>query len=311
MRLNNVRMELSFGRGRPMLGRFQIIRNKDRGAAGVRSRLRYGGAATTGDGSARLFENTVGKRVSQLTPTAELRSNPLRPPRKSAKSEGSVVNAAAPAPRARDSRLLLIIVLMLAAGLLWFVTRRLHYLTDYSPGSYSDYFWPRRAGLIPHLVGGIIAITVGVAQIWLGLTRRVHTLHRVLGKIYGVAVLIGSFSGFYLALTIPGHLPYSAGLFMLDVAWLRTTGMALYAIRTRRIEQHREWMLRSYTVTFAFVTFRLLADWLRGWVPVPEDPVADEIDTLAAWACWAVPLLLAEPLIQLRSMRLRARAAAD
>jgi uncharacterized membrane protein len=219
------------------------------------------------------------------------------------------MNVAASAARARDSRLQLLVVLaVLAAALLWFVTSKLHYLIDYSLGSYSDYFWPRRAGLVPHLAGGIVALTVGLGQIWLGLSNRVNTLHRVLGKIYGVAVLIGSLAGFYLALTIPGHLPYSAGLFMLDVAWVLTTGMALYAIRTRRIEQHREWMLRSYTVTFAFVTYRLLSGWLRNWIHVPEDPFADDIDTLMAWACWAVPLLLAEPLIQVRSMRRHTRA---
>jgi hypothetical protein len=43
---------------------------------------------------------------------------------------------------------------------------------------------------------------------------------------------------------------------------------------------------------------------------VPEDPVADDLDTLQAWACWAVPLLFAEPLIQLRSMRRLSRATA-
>src|SRR5882724_9879510 len=97
------------------------------------------------------------------------------------------MNAAAPASRARDSRLQLLVVLaLLAAALLWFVTRKLHYLSDYSLGSYTDYFWPRRAGLIPHLAGGVVAITAGLAQIWLGLTNRVSTLHRVLGKIYSV-----------------------------------------------------------------------------------------------------------------------------
>ncbi len=160
----------------------------------------------------------------------------------------------------------------LAAVLLWFVSKKFHYFADYSLASYSDYYWPRRVGLIAHLTGGALAISVGLVQIWLGLTNRVSTLHRVLGKLYGAGVLVGSIGGFYLALTIPGHLPYSAGLFMLCVAWVLTTGMALYAIRTRRIDQHREWMLRSYTVTFAFVTYRFASTWLERWIHVPDDP---------------------------------------
>jgi uncharacterized membrane protein len=216
------------------------------------------------------------------------------------------MNAAAPASRARDFSLpLIVVVAALAAALLWFVGHRMHYVTDYSLASYSDYYWPRRAGLLFHLAGGGLAITAGLVQIWLGLTNRTSTLHRVLGKVYGTAVLVGSVGGFYMALTIPGHLPYVAGLLWLNVAWLLTTGMAIYAIRTRRIQQHREWMLRSYVVTFAFVTFRLAETWIRPWFHVADDPVADDIDTLMAWACWAVPLLLAEPLIQLRAMRAR------
>jgi len=202
-------------------------------------------------------------------------------------------------------RMLIVVLAALALALLWFVSRTLHYLTNYSLASYTSYFWPRRAGLIPHLAGGSLAIGAGLVQIWLGLTNRVGRLHRALGKVYGCGVLIAAIGGIYLALTIPGHLTYSVGLLMLDVAWLLTTGMALYAVRSRRIEQHREWMLRSYTVTFAFVTFRLGTYWLHRWLPAPgaADAVADDIDSLMAWACWAVPLLVAEPLIQLRSMR--------
>jgi uncharacterized membrane protein len=219
------------------------------------------------------------------------------------------MNTAVPsAPASHSGRLLLLVLAALALAILWFVGHRLHYLTDYSISSYSGYFWPRRAWLIPHLTGGVVALTAGLVQIWLGLTNRVRALHRALGKVYAVAVLIGILSGFYLALTIPAHLPYSTGLFMLCVAWLITTSMALYAVRTGRIEQHREWMLRSFTVTFAFVTYRLVSGWLRSWIHVADDPVADDVDTLMAWACWAVPLLIAEPLIQLRSMR-RQRAA--
>jgi uncharacterized membrane protein YozB (DUF420 family) len=77
--------------------------------------------------------------------------------------------------------------------------------------------------------------------------------------------------------------------------------MAIVAIRRRAIEQHREWMIRSYTVTFAFVTFRLVEKWLLPWQLMSED----SMDTIMAWACWSAPLLIAEPLLQLRRIRRR------
>jgi Predicted membrane protein (DUF2306) len=214
------------------------------------------------------------------------------------------LNTAIPTTRPRTSRVpLMTIVGALAAALLWFVGHKAHYFTDYSLESFSDYYWPRRGGLLLHLVGGLLAIGTGLVQIWLGLTHRTNALHRTLGKVYGAGVLLASLGGFYMALTIPGHLAYRTGLLGLNVAWVVTTGMALYAISLRRIEQHREWMLRSYTVTFAFVSFRLGEQVLRNWITLPDDPVADDLDTAMAWACWAVPLLFAEVLIQLRAMR--------
>ena len=184
------------------------------------------------------------------------------------------MNTAISPSRARDSHWALIIVLtVLAAGLLWFLSDKTHYFTHYSSASYTDYYWPRRAGLLPHLLGGSLAIVSGLVQIWLGLTGRVSTLHRTLGKVYAIGVLIGSMGGIYMALTIPpGYRPYATGLIGLDVAWIVTTSMALYAIHLRNIEQHRDWMLRSYTVTFAFVTsgaYRSAASDRRGETLLP------------------------------------------
>lgn len=215
------------------------------------------------------------------------------------------MNATAPFAMRRPTNWLLVTVLAVAAaGIAWFVSHRLHYYMDFSAESYSDYFWSRRAGLIPHIFGGLVAISAGLVQIWLGFTNRVNKLHRALGKVYAGGVLVGSLGGFYVALTIPpGSMVYSVGLFMLCVAWVLTTGMALWSIRNRRLPLHRDWMLRSYIVTFAFVSYRIGAQWLRSWLDVPGGDTADEIDTLMAWACWAVPLLLAEPLIQMRAVK--------
>jgi hypothetical protein len=214
------------------------------------------------------------------------------------------MNVAAASPARRESRLPLLIVLsVLAAALLWYLQSRLNFLT-LTLASYTAYFWPRRLGLLPHLVGGVLASTTGLAQIWLGLTNRTGSWHHALGRIYGTGVLVGSLGGYYMVLTIPGNdLAYSSGLFMMSTAWALTTGMALYAVRHRQLEQHREWMLRSYVVTFAFVTIRLTTDLLRSWLGMPAAESPDHIDDMMAWACWSVPLLLAEPLIQMRSLR--------
>jgi hypothetical protein len=91
------------------------------------------------------------------------------------------------------------------------VSDKIHYITHYSLASYTDYYWPRRAGLLPHLLGGSLAIVAGLMQIWLGLTGRVSTLHRTLGKVYASGVLLGSVGGIYMALTIPpAYRPYAA-----------------------------------------------------------------------------------------------------
>jgi len=193
---------------------------------------------------------------------------------------------------------LALLLAVTAAAALWFVVQKALLYGSFDAAAY-DTYWPRRFGLVAHLAGGIIAILAGVGQLWLGLTDRTAGLHRPLGRIYVSAVAIGAVGGLYLALTAGGGFAYAAGLTGLAVAWVVTTGMAVLAIHRRALHQHREWMIRSYIVTFAFVTFRFFDYVLSGWKVAPPDQIA----SFLAFACWAVPLLLAEPLIQLRKMR--------
>ena len=188
---------------------------------------------------------------------------------------------------------------ILAAGALWFIQQAARQYGVYDAVSYGD-LWPRRGGLIPHMAGGLVAITTGLIQLWLGATQRTGSLHRNLGRVYLGGVAVGSAGAFFLALTIERrYFAYASGLFMLATAWVLTTWMAYAAIRKRAIERHREWMIRSYTVTFAFVLFRLMDQLLIHWRVAPED----QIDAMSAWACWSVPLLLVEPVLQFRKTR--------
>lgn len=57
-----------------------------------------------------------------------------------------------------------------------------------------------------------------------------------------------------------GKVNWALGLQGLAFAWFVTTGMAYISVRRKKIQQHKEWMIRSYVVTFAFISFRMLSD---------------------------------------------------
>ena len=205
------------------------------------------------------------------------------------------MNVIAAAATRSNSRLLIASVLgTLALFALWFIVRSALPYLQFSEAHYGPYFWPRRWGLVLHVAGGITALTVGLVQLWLGLT------HRALGKLYVGVIAVASIAGFYLALTIHGNPPYGSGLFFLCVAWVITTSMGVFAILRRDLLQHREWMMRSYAVTFAFVTFRFGVDAL-----LSLGLEARDAQGIMAWGCWALPLLLLEPLLQRRRIATR------
>jgi hypothetical protein len=72
--------------------------------------------------------------------------------------------------------------------------------------------------------------------------------------------------------------------------------MAYYTIRGGLVPLHKEWMIRSYVITFAFVTFRFLQDYS----PLSRVQPQGDRDTTIAWACWVVPLAIAEMVFHLR-----------
>jgi uncharacterized membrane protein len=155
-------------------------------------------------------------------------------------------------------------------------------------------YWPRRGWLLLHVVTGIIALLSGPVQLWLGLADRVEGLHRSLGKVYLAAIAVSSVAAYYLALHTDGGWVFGSGLAGLATAWLVTSSMALLAIKRHLYEQHKEWMVRSYVVTTAFVTFRVLSSVLEG-AGVGTRP---EVLGLCAWFCWAVPLFVTETVLQ-------------
>ena len=155
--------------------------------------------------------------------------------------------------------------------------------------SYWDFRWP----LIGHISGGLIALTLGPFQFWKSFRNKFINTHRWMGRIYLTAILIGTISATYLAWTsaIRVNFSWAFALQGLAFAWITTASMAYISVMRRHIIQHKEWMIRSYVVTFAFVTIRWLAD-----LPIAIQLMNkfEERGPTIIWLSWTIPLLITE-----------------
>jgi len=102
-----------------------------------------------------------------------------------------------------------------------------------------------------------------------------------------------------LAMTTTYGWAFAVGLMGLASAWLVTTGMAYYTIRNGLVALHKEWMIRAYVVTFAFVFFRVLSDY----GPTSRLQPDNDKSITISWACWVLPLAATEMIFQVRRMQ--------
>jgi hypothetical protein len=173
-----------------------------------------------------------------------------------------------------------------------------HYYLNYKPTAFDPY-WPRRAGLLLHITGGMVALLTGPWQFFTGLTGKRMNIHRYSGRVFLGGVTAGVIGATYLAFTTTFGWAFGFGILGLAAAWASTTGMAYLAIRKGLVQIHKEWMVRAYIVTFGFVTFRVFSDY----GPTSHLKPAGDLAVTLSWACWVVPLCINELILQLRRMQ--------
>jgi uncharacterized membrane protein len=173
---------------------------------------------------------------------------------------------------------------------------------------YADESTLRLVGLYVHMFGGGLALLIGPFQFLSGFRDRRPTLHRWMGRLYLVGILLGGLSAFVIAPGMITGLVGEIGLISLGVLWLWTGWNAYRNIRAGNVEIHREWMTRNYALTFAAVTLRLWLGTLIGTqVPLLETKYAGDFDALfvevyrvVMWLSWVPNLIIAEMIIHRR-----------
>jgi uncharacterized membrane protein len=146
-----------------------------------------------------------------------------------------------------------------------------------------------RLAVALHLAGGGVALALGAFQLNTALRSRKIQLHRIVGRIYVVSVLVGGVSGLRLAIASQGGMTAHVGFGVLACSWLFTTVRGFVRIRAGADIDHRAWMIRSYSLTFAAVTLRI-------YIPLSlAAGVPFEIGYPAiAWLCWVPNIIVAE-----------------
>jgi len=199
---------------------------------------------------------------------------------------------------ANNSFWVLVVFLAIAIGLYPLTFLEVNHneglMSNKTPKLLANTFWS--VAFYTHISLGGFSLLIGWSLFLKKFRAKKLHLHRLIGKIYIIAVLLSSISGFYVAYHATGGIFAKLGFTGMSIAWFVCTYVAYKSIRNKKIQQHERWMIRSYAVTFTGVTFRL-------WMPFLI--IAFQLDFLeaypiASWASWMANLVVAQWLIRKR-----------
>ena len=108
-----------------------------------------------------------------------------------------------------------------------------------------------------------------------------------------------------------GTRSFSFAAFTDAALWILTTAIAMVFILKGKVQQHRQWMTRSFAVAIVFLEVRVVGG-VTGW-----ESLGDSVNETIVWMCVAFSLLFADVVIQLqelfrsRPVRARVQPASD
>jgi uncharacterized membrane protein len=169
-----------------------------------------------------------------------------------------------------------------------------HFLIDAKDPNWA-HIHPFRWYLLPHGIMGACALLLGPLQFSDRLRQRFARFHRVVGRFYVAGVFIGAPMGLYIQYfeeRMGGTRSFSFAAGTDAALWMLTTAVAIFFILKGKVQQHRQWMTRSFAVAIVFLEVRVVAG-VTGW----ESDSA--IETIV-WMCVAFSLLFADIVLQWR-----------
>jgi uncharacterized membrane protein len=145
-----------------------------------------------------------------------------------------------------------------------------------------------------HVFTGMLTIIAGFTQFSKTILRKYPKLHRTMGYIYVMDVLLVTGpAAFVMSLYANGGISARISFTLLSILWIVFTAAALVFALRKKFVWHKQFMIRSYALTLSAIS-------LRAWKVViacsfhiaPMDRYR-----IIAWLGWGLNLIIAEIII--------------
>lgn len=145
-----------------------------------------------------------------------------------------------------------------------------------------------------HAFTSTFLLLAGFTQFSGYILKKYKKLHRMMGRLYvwNILVLTGPASlvmGFYAN----GGLLSRIAFISLSVLWIYFTLRGLIAVRQKKFNLHRDYLIRSYALTLSAITLRAWKYLLSNTFDIP--PM--DLYRIVAWLGWVLNLIIAERII--------------
>ncbi len=172
-------------------------------------------------------------------------------------------------------------------GILIFHKSLEYYNPDFSTGYLSDkeavFDGIFRVGLYAHIISVLPTLLIGTLLIFFRLEQSNRKLHRSLGKVYVILVLLfASPGGLVLAFYAIGGFWGELAFVSLSLLWFGFTFLAYKSARKGKIQPHKNWMQKSYILCLSAVNLRILLFISHHFL----DLHGSEIYMICAWLSW-------------------------
>lgn len=158
-----------------------------------------------------------------------------------------------------------------------------------------QHYEPFKWWLLPHGIAGACALLLGPMQFSDRLRQRFSQFHRIVGRIYVAAVFVAAPLGFYIQYfqeRMDGARSFTIAAAVDAVLWMATTGIAMVFILKGKVQEHQQWMTRSFAVALVFLEGRVIGG-VTGW-----ENLGDRASETIVWFCLAFSILSADLALQ-------------